>query len=229
MCKSKYKSVICNKVSIPLQSYGTSLLYIFPAMHGLCERHCSWMTEGLVNLFNMENISWGRYLYLTALLSLYHIWQQTTPCRLCSPCPFFHFFFCCSFLFPFISTIVHHHWPSEPTRLSHLIISNSKRHSSTLHPLHLPTIFHFSSRFLTLCVIHFDSFGRPMCQSDTRLLPSQWATVKHPGSLTVSFEGVVGDVDWRTYGNKQWLQLVSSPVIFFFCKYRSHLASVKWE
>lgn len=165
MCKSKSKSVVCNKVSVPLQSYGTSLLYIFPAMHGLCERRCSWMSEGLVNLFNMENISWGRYLYLTALLSLYHIWQQTTPCRLCSPCSFFHFFFCCSFLLPFY---LNHCPPSLALWTNSSATFNHKQFKKAfLHPLHLPTIFHFSSRFLPLCVIHFDSFLRP-CANQTQ-------------------------------------------------------------
>lgn len=46
------------------------------------------------------------------------------------------------------------------------------------------------------------------------LLASQWATVKHPGPLTVSREGVVRDVDWRTYGNKWWLHLSCH---FVFC------------
>lgn len=199
MCKSKYKSVICNKVSIPLQSYGTSLLYIFPAMHGLCERHCSWMSEGLVNLFNMENISWGRYIYLTALLSLYHIWQQTTPCRLCSPCPFFHFFFCCSFLFPFISTIVHHHWPSEPTRLSHLIISNSKRHSSTLHPPPSSLAYNFSL---------FLPFPYPLC-NPFWLLRTPHVPIRHK-ALTQSVSDseasrVTDSVFWRSGGGR-WLK-----------------------
>lgn len=194
MCKSKYKSVVCNKVSVPPQSYGTSLLYIFPAMHGLCEWRCSWMSEGLVNLFNMENISWGRYLYLTALFSLCHIWQQTTPCRLCSPCPFFHFFFCCSFLLPFISTIVHHHWPSELAPLSHLIISNSKRRSSTLFT---------RLQFFTFPPVSFPSVSSILTPSDAHVPIRHKALTQ---SVSNSEASRVADSVLSRSGGGRWLK-----------------------
>lgn len=87
-----------------------------------------------------------------------------------------------------ISTFEHHTLPSDQTPLPHLI--NSKK--ALLHPLPSCPIFHFSSSFLSLCVIHFDSFERPMCQSAIRALPSQQATVKHGHC---PFEGVAEDSD----------------------------------
>lgn len=121
------KSVICNKVSI-------SEVPCFALICGICKWHCSSMGRGLVNLFNMENISWDCYRFLTALLPLCHIWQQTIPCCLCSPCPFLPFFRHHSFHFPFISPIVHHHLPSNPTPLSLLINGQFKMTVLLLSP-----------------------------------------------------------------------------------------------
>lgn len=197
----------------------SSIIWYFPAIYIPCHAWPLWTALLLNERRFSESVQYGKHLlrplplpdsitftlsYLTAnhpLPSLFTLSLLSLFLLLLFPPPLY----------------LNHCPPSLALWTNSSATFNHKQFKKAfLHPLHSPTIFHFSSRFLTLCVIHFDSFGHPVCQSDTRLLPSQWATVKHPGSLTVSFEGAVGDVHWRTYGNKQWRQLVSSPVIFFF-------------
>lgn len=183
------------------------------------------MSGGLVNLFNMKNISWDCYRFLTALLPLYHIWQQTIPCCLCSPCPFLPFFRHHSFHFPFISPIVHHRLPSNPTPLSLLINGQFKMSVLLLSPHLLFFTFPPAS-----CSSMSSIPTLPSLPISPSLLPSQWATVRHPGPLTVSHEDAVRDADWRTYGNKWWLHLSCRLVscdLFLWTAWPSYINEVR--
>lgn len=183
------------------------------------------MGGGLVNLFNMKNISWDCYCFLTALLPLYHIWQQTIPCCLCSPCPFLPFFRHHSFHFPFISPIVHHHLPSNPTPLSLLINGQFKMSVLLLSPHLLFFTFPPAS-----CSSMSSIPTLPSLPISPSLLPSQWATVRHPGPLTRPMR-----MRWGTL--TEGLMVISGDCIFpaalspvtCFCEQHGHLTSMKWE
>lgn len=183
------------------------------------------MSGGLVNLFNMKNISWDCYRFLTALLPLCHIWQQTIPCCLCSPCPFLPFFRHHSFHFPFISPIVHHRLPSNPTPLSLLINGQFKMSVLLLSPHLLFFTFPPAS-----CSSMSSIPTLPSLPISPSLLPSQWATVRHPGPLTRPMR-----MRWGTL--TEGLMVISGDCIFpatlspvtCFCEQHGHLTSMKWE